>query len=399
MYYLTFISIILIAGSALGSTLGLSFQLEAAGYLESAGETYAKLRISIPYDDLLFIKTDDGYAAGYRAKYRITTPDGECVHSGHLYGKVEVSDFSETNEMGLTAREEVRLKLPSGTYDIKVTVEDKESLKRATRKTTLKISFESQGGLQLSSVELHGCNGAMDMLPDTIPSHCSILTVNAELYCLGSEPPETMPLNIQLLNAKEDVFYERTDTFPLTGKITVLELPLSLADLEPGTYQVVLKTGEDGVSSSRNLTVPWSIAAMINEYDDALLLLHYIAERDDVRAFKETEGEETAAFWNDFWRRADPVPSTPRNELMEALEKRIMYANDKFGSFETGWQTDMGMIHVMFGFPDDIERHPFDLDSKPYEIWSYYSLNRRFVFVDRSGFGWYDLVEGDYSRR
>ena len=41
--------------------------------------------------------------------------------------------------------------------------------------------------------------------------------------------------------------------------------------------------------------------------------------------------------------------------------------------------------------PNNIERHPFDIDAKPYEIWTYYEQNREFVFVDATGFGDYRL--------
>jgi hypothetical protein len=33
-----------------------------------------------------------------------------------------------------------------------------------------------------------------------------------------------------------------------------------------------------------------------------------------------------------------------------------------------------------------------DTETKPYEVWEYYELNRRYVFVDESGFGDYRLL-------
>jgi hypothetical protein len=38
-----------------------------------------------------------------------------------------------------------------------------------------------------------------------------------------------------------------------------------------------------------------------------------------------------------------------------------------------------------------VDRHPFEVDSKPYEIWAYYELNYSIVFVDETGFGDYRL--------
>jgi len=55
------------------------------------------------------------------------------------------------------------------------------------------------------------------------------------------------------------------------------------------------------------------------------------------------------------------------------------------------------MVFITFGPPSSVERHPLDMDSKPYEIWQYYELNRSFVFLDQTGFGDYHLVNPDYS--
>jgi hypothetical protein len=71
-----------------------------------------------------------------------------------------------------------------------------------------------------------------------------------------------------------------------------------------------------------------------------------------------------------------------------------------------GWRTDRGMIYIQYGEPDDVERHPFDMDGFPYnapwQVWRYYSTNREFVFVDRRGSNDYELqypYDGEYWRR
>lgn len=379
--------------------LSLSFRLETSSALEPGEGAYAHIHVSIPYDEMLFVKADSSYQASYRISYRITTDDGDKVHSDHLYGRVEVFSYEETNSRELQVREEMKLKLPAGKYMLKVTVEDEESQRRGVRETEIDFRLTSSEGLQLSSLELCGCERERNTLADTLPSPCTIVTVRAEFYCLTEDPLPSVAGLLRLLTGKGDLIHEKPDTFALTGDVTKLEFPLSLSGLSPDAYKLELEIPEHDLFQAREFVIPWSILAMVNEPDDVQLFLNYVADRDDVRKFKKLEPEERVTFWWEYWRRRDPVPSTERNELMELYERRIMYANEQFGAFEDGWKTDMGMIYVMFGRPDDIERHPFDLDSKPYEIWTYYSLNRRFVFVDRTGFGRYDLVSGDYSRR
>jgi hypothetical protein len=60
------------------------------------------------------------------------------------------------------------------------------------------------------------------------------------------------------------------------------------------------------------------------------------------------------------------------------------------------------MVFIMLGPPSSVDRHPFEVDSKPYETWSYFDLNYRYVFVDDTGFGDFRLVTPlweVYSRR
>jgi GWxTD domain-containing protein len=89
----------------------------------------------------------------------------------------------------------------------------------------------------------------------------------------------------------------------------------------------------------------------------------------------------------EFWKKKDPNPVTTHNERMDEYYRRVKYANLHFKGLRDGWETDMGRVYVIFGQPTDVERHPFDIDKKPYEVWSYDDLNRHFLFVDEDGFG------------
>jgi hypothetical protein len=55
------------------------------------------------------------------------------------------------------------------------------------------------------------------------------------------------------------------------------------------------------------------------------------------------------------------------------------------------------MVFIILGSPNNVDRHPFALESKPYEVWQYYELNRTFIFVDETGFGDYRLVTPMYG--
>lgn len=70
-------------------------------------------------------------------------------------------------------------------------------------------------------------------------------------------------------------------------------------------------------------------------------------------------------------------------------------ATERYSNYtRKGWRTDRGRVFILYGKPDEVERHPSEGVIKPYEIWYYYQIENgvQFVFVDKNGFSDYELV-------
>ena len=97
--------------------------------------------------------------------------------------------------------------------------------------------------------------------------------------------------------------------------------------------------------------------------------------------------------WKRFWREIDPSGEAERVFL-----ERYAYAWERWRRFD-GTLADMGKVYVKYGPPDWVERHPFELDVRPYEVWYYDRYGLSFIFVDRNGTGDYELVQpGFYNQ-
>jgi GWxTD domain-containing protein len=130
----------------------------------------------------------------------------------------------------------------------------------------------------------------------------------------------------------------------------------------------------------------------------------YIATEEERTAFQKLASEEERKmFIEQFWRRRDPTPGTPKNEFQEEHYRRIAYANQRFrtGSGTAGWRTDRGRMYIVYGPPDEIESHPSGGDPirYPYEMWKYRHVegvgnNLYFTFIDRTRTGDYRLAPG-----
>ncbi len=124
----------------------------------------------------------------------------------------------------------------------------------------------------------------------------------------------------------------------------------------------------------------------------ALEQMRYILDADSVDWALKQPYKEKKAYFKRFWARMDPNKITQKNELMEEFYRRVNFATENFSTITIeGWRTDRGRIFIKFGEPDDIERHPFEMNTTPFEVWRYYNLRKVFVFVDRTGFGDYFL--------
>jgi len=61
--------------------------------------------------------------------------------------------------------------------------------------------------------------------------------------------------------------------------------------------------------------------------------------------------------------------------LIRNYFRRVELANIYFTSYKEGWKTDRGMMYLIFGLPDEVNRNG------QYEVWSYKTMNMKFTFV------------------
>lgn len=117
----------------------------------------------------------------------------------------------------------------------------------------------------------------------------------------------------------------------------------------------------------------------------------YIITKTEKEIFlKLKTNDEKEIFIENFWLRRDPTPNSEVNEFREEYYERIAYANEKFSSGILGWRTDRGMIYILYGKPDKIEKGQTnlkELENILFEKWFYKYLpgetaNTEFTFFD-----------------
>ena len=388
------------------------FNVDVAAF-RSADE--GKVRLEIYYqifnDGLRFFKKQDQFVANYELNVTILGEDNKQSAGTSVERLHKVNDYQATRRSDQGIINMVELEIGKGKHRLIAKLIDKNTDKIGTVEKDFQIDDLFKDETDLSGIEF-----VREVLEkDSIPSHfdkeekriipavsrqygedIGQVSLYFEIYHNESEPK-----NARLLYDVYDEggakVYDDDFELLLNKKITRFVKHIPLEELMPGSYELKITLAEKSgkpISSSRGeFGVAWSLGALVrNDYDLALEQLKYVAQKDEIDELKEVPEEEREKAFSDFWKAHDPTPESPENELMEKYYGRIKFANRAFSSIHReGWRTDMGMVYIIYGEPDYIENHPFELDSKPYQVWYYYSLSRQFAFEDENGTGDYRI--------
>lgn len=88
--------------------------------------------------------------------------------------------------------------------------------------------------------------------------------------------------------------------------------------------------------------------------------VRYLMTADEKREWERlSDPGARSEFITTFWSSRDPSPETPRNEIREEFERRILFADRALGQGEIrGSLTDRGMVFVLMGPPFTVGRRP-----------------------------------------
>ncbi len=358
--------------------------------------------VKIAFDELTFVLDDSVFRAKYEISLIVADKKNYQVDGKVWQEEVVAMNFQQTNARRLFSLTHGIFDLPPEEYKLTIGFTDLETNKTSTAKQKIKLKNLKRNKLAVSEiafvrnlvVDSLGVKSFSPEVADYLIDISNGLYAYFEIYS-KSEEVKTFDVSYTIKDAKGKKIYEDKYKRRRDGVRTLEYFSLSKRNLSQGTYKVKLNVtqGRNKAETTKNFVVRWAdIPSTISDIELAIKQLKYIAKKKEWDRLKKTSKEEKLAEFKKFWDKRDPSPGTKTNEWMDEYYNRVAYANSNFSGFREGWKSDMGMIFIIFGPPSDIERHPFDSESKPYEIWYYYQINRNFVFMDHTGFGDYRLI-------
>jgi GWxTD domain-containing protein len=382
-----------------------TFAVDKASAL--TGEKLNRLYVyyEILNDNLTFVKTDtSGFKANFEIMIAIYDDDENLIISKSLYKEVYENDFRETNSRDKKIVFKNHYDLPVGKFLIKIKLNDLISNKNTTQQLELELEDYLSKNIAISDLlfteNINTPEDTIDLskwinptVNNNFPALQGPLYIYFELYTKNAEDEVT--INYLLKNVKEKTELDTVITKKIKSPFTSHLFKINKERLKGNKYSciVTVKDKKNKVQRKDNFSFFWvKIPQVGNDLSTALEQMVYILPSDSLDKYDDADPEEQKEFFLSFWKERDPNPQTQNNELMEEYFRRVNYANRQFTALNlAGWRTDRGRILIKFGMPDDIERHPFEVYSVPYEIWRYYGLRRIFLFIDQSGFGDYRL--------
>ena len=374
-------------------------------YLDFKSDQLNKTRVDVflqvPYTEVQFIKKEDDFEANYTATVSIFDKDKENLIAEKIWNeKISTKDFNQT-----TSPRNFNLSLRSfdllpGEYTIRSAYEDKDSRQTYSKEEIVKVRDVSSD-FAISDIMIvekktvvNGENKILPNIKKQVSARQGGLLIFYEIY---SNTNSVFQIEYNISD-KNDVFVSVKTMKKLnkgTNQIfyTVPDSTISMGNYEVSVTLRDIENHELALTKQAFISRWVGFPSTAKDIDEAIEQLVYIASPSEMDYINDgkTKDEKIERF-REFWKKKDPVPSTEENEVFNEYYKRVAIANASFSHYVKGWKSDRGMVLIILGRPNNIERHPFEVDSKPYEVWDYYQLNQRFVFVDETGFGDYRLV-------
>jgi len=350
--------------------------------------------LSVPNHVLQFLKIKDGFEAEYEATISLKRKKGNLVGRRNWSNKLKTIDYLESTSKEILTIHQVEFKVVPGDYVISAELLDGDSKNSGVREKELKYS-EHKGDLALyTPFFLDYLSGNWGLDDNEIPMFQNVMgakVTRASFFVSGKIKPGPYTLEVTVLgskkkelwkksfesNAKDEYFHQRIiipDKIAKQGLRKKVDIVLIQGN-ERKKESVILSLSKIGISSS------------INNIDQAVENMRYILHDDEWKKLSKSKSTDKETLFLEYWESRDPTPETSDNEVMNEYFSRVSYSNINFKSYLPGWKTDMGMIYILFGPPDDLEIYNDPLSRIYSQRWHYYRINKYFDFIDENGFG------------
>jgi GWxTD domain-containing protein len=380
--------------------------------------------LAVPYSSVSFLYAVDKYVADYGVVIEITDKQATSQLSKIVEDKYQTFSIvrpttqykSSGNESDRADASQYSFVLAADhSYDVRIAVRDLSN----QHEHDSTYEFHTRKFLktiQVSDLIIYRTKKGNQILPN-IGSEVSALPqygagLFAELYHSQASTPYGVLVRLLGSSASHEELGRWSSTVVGTGaeRIPMFQ-PFELPELWLGTYRMELSLFADpqdtqlrddeqiakrrlAVASRQiNESLQHGMPIALEDIDEAIDQVALIARPSELDSLRDaTTPTDKRRALAEFWRKHRPFSEDRGNASMDVFYRRVQYANENFRGSQHGWRTDQGRIYIQLGAPTYIDKHPYEVNQKPYEVWEYHDLSTRYVFIDQYMLGDYRLV-------
>ena len=346
---------------------------------------------SISYNELTFMRNEEGYYARYRFTLFIF-PEASDIAIGYIDREydLQVKNYYEANDERKIDAHNYTVDISPGDYRIEAKIIDLNTDRQLMRKTEITIEDINENGLLLSDIVCY--------VIDTNTGEKSIFTDHKisrdrndmEINIAYTTADKVSPVNFTIEHLDEDgKDYYSYDSTLTPGSQEKFTFPLKPDAFPRSRHLLKLSVDQEGKVHSvfKYLSFQWSgIPKTEFEMNDALKAMIHVAPKDSIAHYLDRDFLAKSHYFKRFWKTLDPTKETEKNELMTVYFDRVNIAIEEFSGYKLlGYKTDFGRIFIKYGQPDRVEYVSKDKSKGIWTnglLWEYYELGKKFLFIN-----------------
>jgi len=354
--------------------------------------------LSIPNHSLQFLKKNNEFSADYEATITLKNDNGELVGRKNWSNKIKTNTYLESVSRNISTLHFFEFKILPGNYKISSELLDRDSNDSEIKLKEIEVKEKSK--LKLFSLFLiDDLEGFWGLEPNEIPLFNNTFpekSNNVTLFLSGNVLPGKFNVDIAITTPSRDKIWEESLSLSSDNNSFFQKVVIPKDIAFKGLRKMITVSVTQGKEKNKKSIIFASkragISNSIGSMDQAIASMRYILQDQEWKTFKKASKEERELIFLDYWSEKDPTPKTKENELQNEYFKRVEFANSNFKGYKEGWDSQMGMIYILFGRPDDVEEYNDPIGRYYQQRWHYYKVNKYFDFVDENGFGQYKLT-------
>tara|TARA_B100000131_G_scaffold240408_1_gene232701 strand:- start:8263 stop:9531 length:1269 start_codon:yes stop_codon:yes gene_type:complete len=354
--------------------------------------------VEIPFSSLQFIKRNSDFIASYSASVMLKDSKEKQLFKKVWSDSIVVNEYIQTKSKLRTKKHYINFNVGIGKYEITSELYDNDTRKKGSKKKNLNFTKQKKSPSLMEPIIITNLKGEWGFDSNEFPILGKKITnIDGGLIVLASGFVTDAPYSIEtkILLSDEKILLPIIEDETDNG-FFVHMVKIEKEYLQSFNTKIIfeLKQLKASRKIEKNITIfKPGISGYVKNIENSFRQMKYILSNSERKNAKGKKGKDLENIFLKYWEKRDPTPGTSLNELMEEYYIRVNYVNDYFNmSWKEGWETDFGMIYILFGPPDEIQRSNINSsNTSTYQIWYYNRINKQFVFKDLNGFGDYRL--------